>query len=90
MISSTLDHDYDKAPTDDINVPHTATNEQIAKLLDVWSSRIDPTQQLFPKDHLFKDPLIRRLKPTEAFCYTLGIIKCSYRLNRKKTLYYSY
>ena len=71
MPSSVDDHDYNKINTNDLT--EISSNEKISRLLDVWSSRIAHGNQIFPKDYLFKDPLIPKLKATEAFCYTLGI-----------------
>ncbi len=76
MKNSIYNENFEQELTNEAKTSQLMSNEEINCLLEVWGSRVDYTQQIFPKNHFFKDPLIRKLKPTEAFCYTLGI--CQY------------
>ena len=44
----------------------------LLELFKEWNSKIEPDQQILLNDYIFKDPIIKKLKPTEAYCYTLG------------------
>lgn len=48
------------------------SDTELLNLFKEWNAKINPDEQIFYKDYMFKDPLIPKLKPTEAFCYTLG------------------
>ena len=48
-------------------------NSSLDKLLALykeWTNKIDPEEPIFPSDN--NEAIFKRLKPTEAFCFSLG------------------
>ena len=59
--------------TDSIIETVETTNKELVDLFQNWSSIIDKSKLILLDDYVFKDPLIKKMKPMSAYVYTLGL-----------------